>query len=384
MLPAGPARAAPRRRYDGSTTCCSSQLVSNTEFLATIRVTARAQILAARETLVDDFRLEVLRRDDRRLEELRGRLVERRFALRRLAREEAHGHLRRRARHDLAGLEDRVVLVARDDQLQARERRVVAGHGRHGIHAGGLERGDGAARRAVVGRHHAHDLRAEARDLAAHPLLRLGRRPLRRVVFGERLEAAAFEPFVNALLDEPCRGIGRRTVDFEHAALRGRHAAFLEMLHERLRDRLADLLVIERHVVVGGRRRHRTVVSDDLDALALRHVHERGGRRRIDRIEHDHFRPLRDHRIELLLLLRSVGVGVLVKHLAVRTELGHLGLEARKVVLLVTRGCMIGHQERDRAAGRGVRRLTDRERGAQQGCADREVRKRVHRVSPLF
>ncbi|ETN72217.1 hypothetical protein NECAME_18964, partial [Necator americanus] len=205
---------------------CAS--AADAELLAALGVTPRAQVRCFREALVHHLGLDVLLRDDGRLEELRGRLEERRLALHGLAVEKAHGHLRRRARHDLAGLEDRVVLVARDDQLQARGGRVVTRDRRNRIDARRLEGRDRAACRAVVGGHHAHDLRPEAGDLPAHPLLRLGRRPLRRVVLGERLVAAALQPFVNALLDEPRGGVSRRAVHFEHATLAPGNARLLQ------------------------------------------------------------------------------------------------------------------------------------------------------------
>ena len=122
----------------------------------------------------------------------------------------------------------------------------------------------------------------------------------------------------------------------------------LQMLHQRFGDRLADALVVEGDVVVGRLVGDRPVIGDDLDALALRQLDQRGGGGGIDRVEHDHLGALRDHRVELLLLQRHVGVGVLVDHRAFRAELLHLGLEAREVVLLVAGRGLVGHQERHR------------------------------------
>src|SRR5471032_1251319 len=178
------------------------------QFLAPVGVAIGAQVLGAREALVDHFRLEVLRRDDRWLEELRRRVEERRFTLRRLAGQEADSHLRRSGRDDLARLQDRVVLVACDDQLQSRERRVVAGHRRHRIDAGCLEGRDSPAARAVVGGHDADNLRPEARDLSADPLLGLRRRPVRRVVLGQRLVTTTRQAGVDALLDQSRSRVG--------------------------------------------------------------------------------------------------------------------------------------------------------------------------------
>ena len=88
-------------------------------------------------------------------------------------------------------------------QLQRRDRRVVAGDRRHRIDARGLEGGDRAAAGAVVGRDDAEDLGAEALDLAARPLLGLGRRPVRGVVLGQRLVAAAARPSCTPSLIRP-------------------------------------------------------------------------------------------------------------------------------------------------------------------------------------
>ena len=125
---------------------------------------------------------------------------------------------------------------------------------------------------------------------------------------------------------------------------------------QALGDRLADALVVERDVVVGRHVRDRAVVGDDLDVLALGELHQRGGGARVDRVEDDHLGALGDHRVELLLLQRDVGVGVLVDHLAVGAELRHLGLEAGEVVLLVAGRALVGHQEGHGAALRAARR----------------------------
>ena len=158
------------------------------------------------------------------------------------------------------------------------------------------------------------------------------------------------------------------------------------MLDERLRDGLADAFIVERYVVVGRRRGHRPVIGDHLDTLALRHMDQRCGGRRIHRVKDNHLGALRDHRVELLLLRRDVGIGVLVEHLAVGAELGHFGLEAGEVMLFVARRRLVGHQKGDRAAGRGkCRRAAYQAKAqAQRAGADQLVRKSGHRMSPYF
>jgi hypothetical protein len=86
------------------------------------------------DLLVEDLRLEVLRRDDNgRHEELRRRVVELPSRLRRLALDQLERDLGGSGSDDLARLGDRVVLIAGDDQLQRRNGRVVAGDGGTGL-----------------------------------------------------------------------------------------------------------------------------------------------------------------------------------------------------------------------------------------------------------
>src|SRR5690606_10450089 len=61
---------------------------------------------------------------------------------------------------------------------------------------------------------------------------------------------------------------------------------------------------------------------------------------------YDHRGALRHCRVELLLLQRDIGGGVLVDQRAIRTELLHFGAKARPVMLLVAGRALVGHQER--------------------------------------
>ena len=126
------------------------------------------------------------------------------------------------------------------------------------------------------------------------------------------------------------------------------------MRDKRFRDRLADAFVVERDVVVRLALRDRTIVGDDLHALLVREGDQRGGGGGVDGIEHDDLRALSDDRVELLLLLGRVGVGVLIEHLAIRAELLHLGDETGVIMFFVAGRALVGHQEGDRSAGRGM------------------------------
>ena len=166
----------------------------------------------------------VLRHHERGVQR-RGRVEHGRRLLGLLALEHRVGGLGRRGRDDLDRLVDRVVLVAVDDPLDRGELGVVARHGRDRLDAGGLERRDGAAAGAVVGRDHARDLAAELRDLARRPVLRLGRRPVRRVELGQLLDPARVDRRVDALLDQARGRVGRRAVDLQDPALLGASSA---------------------------------------------------------------------------------------------------------------------------------------------------------------
>lgn len=251
-----------------------------------------------------------------------------------------------RSGHDLAGLGDRVVLIAGDDELKRGDRRIVARHRRHWIDACGLEGGNCATAGAVIGGHDAEDLLAKAGDLAASPLLRLRRRPVRRVVFGQNGIAALVETGVNALLYESGGGIGRRSIDFKHAlALLRRDVGGLEMLDERFGDGLANGFVVEGHVEIDLGVGDRPVIGDDLDALRLCHLDQGRCSGGVDGVEHDDLGALRDRRVELLLLPRGIGTGVLVDHLAALAELLHLCGKARIIVLFVAGRGLVRHQE---------------------------------------
>ncbi len=367
-------------------------LLDNTQFLAAFRIAAATKHLGGLDRLavdlfIDDLRLEVVSRDECRREQLRRGVEQRRLRLGRLPRQQLHRDVRRGRGDDLAGLVDGVVLVARDDQLQTGDGRIVAGDRRHRIDACRLEGGDRRAAGAVIGGHHADDLLAETGDLTARPLLRLRRRPVRRVVFGQRRVAAAGQAFMDTVPDQPGGGIGRRAIDLQHPGVGGRDAGRLQPIDQRLGDGLADRLVVEGDVEIRRRRRDRAVIGDDLHALALGLLDQRRRRRGIDGVDDDHLRALGDHGIELLLLARRVRVGVLVEHLAGGAQLAHLGDETRVIVLLVACRRLVRHQKGHRGprdAGTFTKsRSCAQQRQCQRRPADRLQRKYRHWSSPL-
>ena len=145
------------------------------------------------------------------------------------------------------------------------------------------------------------------------------------------------------------------------------------MFDEGVGDRLADGLVVEGDIEIDLGIRDRPVIGDDLHALRLRLLDQRGGSGGIDRVDDDDLGALGDHRVELLLLARGIGIGILVEDLAGRAELCHLGLEARIVVLLVAGRSLVGHQE---GHGGAVRALSQ--------CRARSERQGQHRKARHF
>ncbi|ENN88153.1 hypothetical protein RHSP_39463 [Rhizobium freirei PRF 81] len=323
---------------------------ADAKLLAAVGIAVDAELVRrldrlAIDGLVDDLGLEVFRRDQCWREKLGRRIEELRVGLRCRAGEQLDRDIGCCSCHDLARLGDGIILVAGNDELQAGDGRVVTRHRWHRIEAGSLEGRDGGTTRTVIGGDDAEDLLAETGDLAACPLLRLRRRPFRRVEFRQHRIAAFGETGMDTLLDQAGGSIGRRTVDFKETAVASLHTFRFQVIDQRLGDHLADLFIVERDIVVGSSRRDRTVIGYDLHALALRELHQRGGGRRIHRIEHDCLRALRDRRVELLLLTRGVAVGILIDDLAAGAELLHLGLEAREIMLFIASGTLIGHQE---------------------------------------
>ena len=217
-----------------------------------------------------------------------------------------------------------------------------------GIDAVALHRSDRAAAGSVVGGVDAHEpVLADGRDRLLHLLLGLVRAPVRRVVLLRHLVVAAVDDAVRALLEQLGVVVRRGAVDHDDVAL---GAVVGELLDEALALKLADLLVVERDVVVDVGVRDQAVVADHRDLRLLRAIHDRACRRRVHRVEHEHLRALRDCGLSLLLLLGRVLVRVRVDDLAVRAELLRLAFEVRTILRLVAGRLRLRQQQRDRAA----------------------------------
>ncbi|EAU64988.1 hypothetical protein STIAU_5981 [Stigmatella aurantiaca DW4/3-1] len=319
---------------------------------AGVLVGARADLLGLPEAVRHDGGLHVLlRHGDGRQQDGRDVLL----AVVHLGVDLALGHLAAQQRHGqlggglglgLDGLVDGHVLLAHQHALDAGQLRVLTGHGRQRVDAGRLHRGDGPAGGAVIGRVHADDLvLAQRGDGLLHLLLSLVRAPVRGVVLGAHHQPAAIQDAVRAGLEELRVVVRGRAVDDDDGALV--LAVRLELVEQRLALELADLLVVERDVVVDVRVGDEPVVADDghLGLTGAGH-HGRGGRR-VHRVEHQHLRAVGQRRLGLALLLGGVLVRVAVDDLAVRAQLLDLALEVRPVVGLIAGRLRLGQQQGD-------------------------------------
>src|SRR5215213_1446055 len=322
--------------------------------LAAGRVLAGADLVHRPELILDDRVLDLVLRDRH------GRQEDRRHLLRAvvdlgvrrrrvLALGERHGELRRRLGLGLDRLVDGHVLLVHEDPLDRGELGVLPGRRpRLRVDAGRLHGRDRGAAGAVVGGIDAHEaVLADRGDRLLHLLLGLVRAPVGRVVLLRDLVAASVDHAVRALLEQLRVVVGGGAVDHDDGAL---GAILLELADQGVTLELADLLVVERDVVVDVGVRDQPVVADDRDLRLLRPVHDRAGGRCVHRVEHEHLRALRDRRLGLLLLLRRILVRVRVEDLAVRAEFLCLLLEVGPVLRLVAGGLRLGEEQRDRAA----------------------------------
>ncbi len=142
---------------------------------------------------------------------------------------------------------------------------------------------------------------------------------------------------MNTILNEAGGGISRRTIDLQNAALVSRHALVLQVFDQRFRNRLADSLIVERYVKIRFSIRDRAVVSDNFDTLRLGKLDQRSSRSRIHRIQHDYLCALRNDRVELLLLLGRIAIGIEIENLAALAQRFHLCGKARIIAFLIAR-----------------------------------------------
>src|SRR4051812_31304390 len=343
------------RRVEAGRAACTAPLL-DAGLLAGRRVVRCADLRRLEEVVGDDRVLDVVLLDRDRVEQDRRHLTGTVVGLgvdqprgRLLALGERHGELGRGLRLLLDREVDRHVLLAREDPLDRGHLAVLPGRRDGlGVDAVALHRGDRAAGHAVVGGVDAGDLvLAQGGDRLLHLALRLVRAPVRRVVLLADLHRAAVEDRVGALLVVARARIGRGAVD-DDDGLAG--ALVADRVHERLRLQLADLHVVERHVVADRCAGDEPVVGHDRHAGLLGAVDDADGRLGVDGVEHEHLGAVGDRRLGLLLLAGRILVGVGVVDLAVRAEGLDLGGEQRAVVLLVARGLGLREQEGDLAA----------------------------------
>ena len=173
-----------------------------------------------------------------------------------------------------------------------------------------LERRDRRVAEAVVGREHAVDL---VRGLLQHLLedrQRLLVVPVGHGLIGDLLPVSGLElrlqHRVVALLEQRRVVVRRRAVEHGHLGA----LLVAEAVDESLTLELADLLVVERHVVVRVALEREAVVVDDLDALRLGVGRDRRAGAGVEVHEQEHLRAVRDRLLGLLLLGGLVALGV--------------------------------------------------------------------------
>jgi hypothetical protein len=152
-------------------------MLLDTQFLATFGIPVAAEGFSLFDALVDDFRFQVLGGNHSRGKKLRWRVIERHFGFRCFAGQQLHSNIGCSSGNNLAWFRDRVVLVARDNQLKRGNRRVIARYRRNRIEPRRLEGSDSRTASTVIGGDYSENLVAETGDLTAGPFLSLGWRP---------------------------------------------------------------------------------------------------------------------------------------------------------------------------------------------------------------
>src|SRR5689334_2869226 len=284
-------------------------------------------------------------------------------------------------------LVDRHVLVAAQDRLQAVRGGVLPGHRDLAVEAVLLQHGDDRACESVVGRDDAVDLAAVLgqqllEDDAALLVVPVGDR-----LAGHQLERAGgverLEDVLLPVVEEGGVVVRRGALDLDHLAT----GLVLHRVRQALALQLADLHVVERHVVVAGAAEVEAVVVDDRDALRLGLRGDGGTRLAADRGDDEHLHLARDHAVgergELLL----VALGVLDVGLQPR---GLHRLREQRLVEALPAGRARGLREDHTglgAGGRGRGRApAARARGggvlATGGERESEAEPRGHKSSP--
>src|SRR5205085_4847983 len=282
--------------------------------LAELRVLAVTDLAALQEAFLEEQLVVRLRHPDRRQQD---RLRAADLAVHAgdlLALDDRHCGSCRGLRLLADRLVDGPALPAGEDELHVGRRRVLAGE-RDRLQAVGLERRDHGAGETVVRGQRPVDLVAVPSQDLVEDLPTLDWIPVRPLVAAGRLLERALavqraQDRVVALLEE------LRVVVLDVAVQLGDHrmAPVLALRPERGDETLAlelpDLHVVEGDVVGRLAADDEPVVVDDLRAAADREVGDRGARSRVELVEQDDLRALRQALLGLRLLLLRVGVRV--------------------------------------------------------------------------
>src|SRR4051794_19556540 len=200
-----------------------------------------------------------------------------------------------------------------DDVLDALHRRVLTGD-RDRLEMPRLERRDHRVAKAVVGRVHRVDLVARAGEHLLEDRERLlvvpAGNPLIRTLLEHTALVKRAEDRVVALLEERGVVVRRRAVQLGDDRVRRVDALCLRALDEALALELADLDVVEGHVVRRRPAKGEAVVVDDLHAVSDRVLLDRRAGAGVEVDEQDDLRTVRDGLLRLRLLRGSLALGI--------------------------------------------------------------------------
>src|SRR3954447_4731186 len=335
---------------------------------AVLLVDPDADLALLHEALPEQERVVRLRDPDRRQQD-RLRAADRAVRLDRLTLDEVDRGLRGGVRLGTDGLVDRAALPAGDDVLHALRRRILAGDGDR-LEAVVLERRDDGVAEPVVGGDRGVDLVAVPSEDLLEDRQRLLVVPVGPLVAaGRLLEDARLvqrsEHRVVALLEQLGVVVGDAAVQLGDDGMGAVLAALLQRGDEPVTHELADLHVVEGHVVGGLAADDEAVVVDDLALAGDDRVRDRRAGACVEGVEEHDLRAVREAVVRLGAHLLRAALGVDDR----RGDAGLLerGREVRPVEELVTHR---GLRVRKEHADVGTRRCP-LARGRRRGDAQR-------------
>src|SRR5436305_847502 len=242
------------------------------------------------------------------------------------------------------------VLLAGEDPLQARDRRVLAGDRPFcGVDAGAFHRRDRAAAGIVVGGVDAPEpIVAKRGDRLLRLALGVFGGPAGRVIRLGDVDPGFFEPLFRAFLEEGGIRVGRVAVDHDDRPFG--FAVFFQFFRQGFGLQFADPFIVEGNVGGDFGVFDQTVVADHRNALGVGFFGDRRRRFGVHRVEDQHFGAFSQRRFALGLLLFGITTGVEVDDFAFGALFRNRFFDARFVVGFVAGRFVFRQQEGDRSA----------------------------------